>query len=143
MTEVEVRRVEGSTFLARGSSNHWVVMDAKPENHGHDGGTRPVELVLMALGGCSGIDVELILRKMRVEVKDFRIILSGERAETEPRKFTKVHVAYHFWGQDLPRKKLQRAVQLSEEKYCSVTHTLNESVEITSEVVLHTDLERI
>ncbi|MFB0517007.1 MAG: OsmC family protein [Candidatus Neomarinimicrobiota bacterium] len=137
MTEVEVRRVEGTTFLARGPSNHWVVMDASRKDHGHDSGARPVELLLMALGGCSGIDVELILRKMRVQVRDLRIQLSGKRARTEPRKFTHIHVAYHFWGEDLPREKLERAVKLSEEKYCSVTHTINESVEIISEVVIH------
>ncbi|UCD37471.1 MAG: OsmC family protein [Fidelibacterota bacterium] len=137
MMEVEVRRVEGSTFMARGPSSHWVVMDAKPENYGHDGGARPIELVLMALGGCSGIDVELILRKMRVNVRDFRIQLSGERADSEPRKYTRIHVAYHFWGDNLPREKLERAVRLSEEKYCSVTHTINASVAITSEVVIH------
>ncbi len=135
--EVEVRRVEGSTFIARGPSGHWVVMDAKPEVHGHDGGARPIELLLMALGGCSGVDVELILRKMKVKVQDFRVVLSGERANTEPRKFTRIQVSYHFWGEDLPVKKLERAVQLSEEKYCSVTHTLNESVAITSEIVVH------
>ena len=92
---------------------------------------------MMALGGCSGVDVEIILRKMRVKVRDFRIILSGERTETQPRKFTKIHLAYHFWGEDLPRKKLERAVQLSDEKYCSVTHSLNESVEIISDVIVH------
>ncbi|MFC1619328.1 OsmC family protein [Candidatus Neomarinimicrobiota bacterium] len=139
--EVEVRRVEGSTFLAKGPSNHWVVMDAKPENRGQDGGARPIELVLMALGGCSGIDVELMLNKMRVEIRDFRIQLIGERAETQPRKFTKIKMVYHFWGRDLPKQKLERAVQLSEEKYCSVTHTINESVEIESEIVLYNEEE--
>jgi putative redox protein len=139
--EVEVRRVEGSTFLAKGPSNHWVVMDAKPENRGQDGGARPIELVLMALGGCSGIDVELMLNKMRVEIRDFRIQLIGERAETQPRKFARINMVYHFWGRDLPKQKLERAVQLSEEKYCSVTHTINESVEIESEIVLHNEGE--
>jgi putative redox protein len=139
MTEVEVKRVGGSTFLAKGPSNHWVVMDAKPENYGQDGGARPIELVLMALGGCSGIDVELMLRKMRVPVRDFRVQVSGERAETEPRKYTKIHLAYHFWGEDLPRNKLERAVRLSEDKHCSVTHTINESVTMTSEVVIHAE----
>ena len=139
--EVEVRRVEGSTFLAKGPSNHWVVMDAKPENRGQDGGARPVELVLMALGGCSGIDVDLILGKMRIDVRDFRIQLIGERTENQPRKFTKIRICYHFWGKDLPLQKLERAVKLSDEKYCSVTHTFNKSVEIESEIVLHEDEE--
>jgi len=141
MTEVEIRRVADSTFIARGPSSHWVVMDAEPENYGHDGGARPMELLLMALGGCGGIDVECILRKMRVQARDFRIQLAGECTDTWPRNFTRIHMAYHFWGKDLPVVKLERAVKLSEEKYCSVTHTLNESVEITSEVVVHSDDE--
>ncbi len=137
MTEIDVRRVEGSTFLAKGPSNHWVVMDALPDNHGHDGGARPMELLLMALGGCSGIDVELILHKMRVKVDDFRIEVSGERAETHPRVYTRIHTRYHFWGDNLPLEKLERAVKLSEEKYCSVTHMLNKVAEVTTEVVVH------
>ncbi len=141
MTDVEVRQVEGSTFLARAPSNHWVVMDAAPEEHGHDGGTRPMELVLMALGGCSGMDVELILRKMRVPVRDFRIQISGQRADDDPRVYTNIHVAYHFWGPDLPKDKLERAVRLSKEKYCSVTHMLNKTAEMTTEVVVHADEE--
>lgn len=137
MTHIDIRRVDGSTFLAKGPSNHWVVMDALPKNHGHDGGARPVELLLMALGGCSGIDVELILRKMRVKVDDFRIEVSGERAETPPRVYTRIHTIYHFWGDNLPLEKLERAVKLSEEKYCSVSHMLNKVATITTEVVVH------
>ena len=137
MLDVEVLRVEGSTFIAKGPSNHWVVMDAKPENHGQDGGARPVELVLMALGGCSGIDIELMLRKMRIKVSDFRLQLSAERAETDPRVFTKVHTEYHFWGRDLPREKLERAVKLSDEKYCSVGNMLNKGAALTTEVIIH------
>ncbi|MCH7851569.1 MAG: OsmC family protein [Candidatus Marinimicrobia bacterium] len=137
MTEVEVRRVEGSTFLAKGPSNHWVVMDAKPEDGGQDGGARPMELVLMAMGGCSGIDIELILRKMRLKLSDFRIHLKGERADSDPRVYTKIHAEYHFWGRDLPREKLERAVKLSEEKYCSVSNMLNRVAAVTTEVILH------
>lgn len=137
MTEVEVRRVEGSTFVAKGPSNHWVVMDAKPENHGQDGAARPMELVLMAMGGCSGIDIELMLRKMRIKVSDFRIHLKGERADSEPRVYNRIHAEYHFWGRDLPREKLERAVKLSDEKYCSVSNMLNKVAAITTEVILH------
>ncbi len=137
MTEVEVRRVEGSTFLAKGPSNHWVAMDAKPENHGQDGAARPMELVLMAMGGCSGIDIELMLRKMRIKLSDFRIHLKGQRADSEPRIYTRIHAQYHFWGRDLPREKLERAVKLSDEKYCSVSNMLNKVATITTEVILH------
>ncbi len=137
MTEVEVRRVEGSTFLAKGPSSHWVTMDAKPANHGQDGAARPMELVLMAMGGCSGIDIELMLRKMRIKVSDFRIQLKGERADSEPRVYTRIHAEYHFWGRDLPREKLERAVKLSDEKYCSVSNMLNKVAAVTTNVILH------
>ncbi len=137
MTEIEVRRIEGSTFIARGPTNHWVVMDTKPEEHGHDGSARPMELVLMAMGGCSGIDIELMLQKMRIKLSDFRIVLKGERADSEPRVYTRIHAEYHFWGRDLPREKLERAVKLSDERYCSVSNMLNKVAAVTTEVILH------
>lgn len=137
MTEVEVRRVAGSTFLAKGSSNHWVPMDAAADNGGHDAAARPMELVLMALGGCTGIDVELMLGKMRVDIDNLRIEIQGERADDHPRVYTNINITYHFWGNDLPMDKLQRAVQLSEEKYCSVTHMLNKTATITTDIQVH------
>ena len=137
MTAVQVRRVDGSTFLARGPTNHWVVMDAGKDEGGHEGGSSPMELVLMALGGCSGIDVELMLHKMHVAVRDLRIEITAERAEEHPRVYTSIQVAYHFWGRGLPRSKLERAVALSQETYCSVSNMLNKVADLTSEIVVH------
>ncbi len=137
MTEVEVRRLEGSTFMAKGPSSHWVVMDSTPKNYGQDGAAQPMEMVLFAMGGCSGIDIDLILRKMSVEMDDFRLKISGEQAETEPRIYTKIHVEYHFWGTDLPLAKLKKAAQLTDEKYCPVTNMLNKVAEVTTEVIVH------
>ncbi len=137
MTEVQFRRLEGGTFVGIGPSNHWVVMDTAEDEAGHNGGPRPMELVLMALGSCSGIDVELMLRKMRVPLQDFRIEISGKRAEEHPRVYTSIKVAYHFWGHRLPKPKLERAVAISQETYCSVNNMLNKVVDMTTEVVAH------
>ncbi len=112
-------------------------MDTKPEEHGHGGSARPMELVLMAMGGCSGIDIEVMLGKMRIKLSDFHIHLKGVRADSKPRVHTKIHVEYHFWGRDLPREKLKRAVKLSDEKYCSVSSMLNKVATVTTEVILH------
>ena len=139
MLAVEVRQLDGSTFVGRGPSNHWVVMDASEANGGHAGGSTPMELLLMALGGCTGIDIELMLTKMRVKFDDFRVTFESERAEEPPRKYTKIHAQYHFWGKDLPLAKLEKAVALSKEKYCSVSNSLDPKIAITSEVVLHED----
>ena len=137
MTEVEVRQVAGSSFLARGPSNHWVPVDAPEDEQGQDAGARPMELLLMALGGCTGIDVVLMLKKMRVPFDDLQIKLSGEREAEPPRIYTGIKISYHVWGEDLPMAKLERAVELSQEKYCSVSNTLNQTVSISSEIITH------
>jgi len=97
-----------------------------------------MELLLMALGGCTGIDIVLMLKKMRVEVDDFRISLSGKRPAEPPRVYTDIIVTYHFWGNELPMAKLERAVSLSQEKYCSVANTINKVAKITGKIETHT-----
>ena len=137
VTEVEVRQLQGGTFVGRGPSNHWVNIDTGTEEEGHAAGSGPMELVLMALGTCSGIDINLMLKKMRVPVEDLQIRLAGTRAADPPRKFTQITLTYHFWGLDLPASKLERAVSLSLEKYCSVANTLNGVADIGTEIVTH------
>jgi putative redox protein len=137
MSGVEVRQLDGSTFVGRGPSNHWVVMDTEEANGGHQAGSTPMELLLMAYGGCTGIDIDLMLKKMRVKFDDFRVTFESERAVEPPRVYTKIHARYHFWGDNLPAAKLEKAVALSNEKYCSVSNSLNPNIEITTEVVIH------
>jgi len=137
MSGVEVRQLDGSTFVGRGPSNHWVVIDTRESEGGHKGGSTPMELLLMAFGGCTGIDIDLMLKKMRVKFDDFRVTFESERAEKPPRVYTKIHAQYHFWGDDLPQAKLEKAVALSNEKYCSVSNSLDPKIEITTEVVIH------
>ena len=119
------------SFEAVADSGHPVVMSGAPEVGGENNAPRPMEMVLMGLGGCSGIDVMLILNKSRQRVSACEIELSAERADTVPAVFTRIHVRYRIAGENLDRKKVARAVNLSMEKYCSVTRMLTGSVAIT------------
>ena len=94
----EVRQTEGLTFVARGPSNHWVVLDTSESGGGHGAGSNPMELLLMALGGCTGMDIVSILAKMKESYTGFRVELSGERAEEHPHRFTRIEVDYYLTG---------------------------------------------
>ncbi|MDH3714551.1 MAG: OsmC family protein [Gammaproteobacteria bacterium] len=126
-----VRWLPPMTFVAESESGHGVVIDAAPEVGGRNLGPRPMEMVLMGLGGCTAIDVVSILHKARQRVTDCRVEVSSERAETVPRVFTRIHVQYVITGHDLSEKSVARAVSLSADKYCSVSRMLAASVEIT------------
>jgi putative redox protein len=105
-------------------------MDVRKESGGDGTAPSPMELVLMALGGCSGVDVAEILRKKRLQIRDFQILLEGERAEEYPKVFTKVQMTFVFEGEDLKLKPLEDAVRLSLEKYCSVAGMVGKTAEI-------------
>jgi len=122
----------GMAFEATGGSGHSVLMDAAPEVGGDNQGPRPMEMVLMGLGGCTSIDVMMMLNKSQPDlVKDCQVEITAERAETIPKVFTKIHVHFKVFGEGLNPKKVERAVKLSAEKYCSVSKTLEASVEMT------------
>ncbi len=104
---------------------------------GGEKGLRPMELLLASVAGCSGVDVVLILQKMRVPFTDLRIQIRGERREEHPRVYRKVHITYHVWGRDLSRKDVERAVELSLSKYCSASATVAAHAEITYDIQLH------
>jgi len=101
---------------------------------GEDLGPRPKPLMLVALGGCSGMDVISILKKMRVVPDKFNVQVEGELTEEDPKHFYKIHVIYEFTGKDLPMDKLKKAVELSEEKYCGVGAVYKKTMELTSEI---------
>ncbi len=129
--KVRLKQFGALNFEARADSGHRVVMAASPEVGGEGAGPRPMEMVLMGLGGCSGIDVALILRKSRQRVRDFEIDIEAERADAVPAVFTRIHVHYRFRGENLDPGKVARAVALSMEKYCSVTRMLERAATIT------------
>ncbi len=126
-----VKQVQGITFAGKTDSNHWVMMDGPEEFGGSNAGTRPKELILLALGSCTGSDVVSILKKKRVALDDFRIELTAETAETHPQVFTSIHMEFVFRGRDVKPADVERAIELSETKYCAVSAMLRGSVRIT------------
>lgn len=125
-----VRRVDGITFLGRADTKHWVAMDGPESFGGSNAATRPKELVLLALGGCTGSDVAAILQKKRVPVQSLEIRLSAEEAEEHPQVFASIHVEVVVTGDDIRAADVARAIELSETKYCSVGAMLRGTVTI-------------
>jgi putative redox protein len=129
--EAKVVRVNGITFIGKAASNHWIIIDGPQEFQGSDAATRPKELLLIALGGCSGSDVASILHKMRENVTRFEIDLAADVATEHPKVFTKIDINYKFWGENLKSANLEKAIHLSHERYCSVSAMLKKTVNIT------------
>jgi putative redox protein len=125
--EAVVKWVDGDTFIGRSHSGHNVVFDAGKDS----AAPSPMEMVLMSAGCCSSVDVVSILQKARQKVHGVEVKLSGERAETVPRVFTKMNLHFVVTGENVAAHHVERAVQLSAEKYCSVALMLEKSVEIT------------
>ena len=135
--KVEVDWKGGIAFEAIAESGHKVMMDASPAAGGENKGSRPMELLLMGLGGCSSIDVMLMLQKSRQDVTDCKCVIEAERADAVPAVFTHIHVHFIVSGRGLHDKHVERAVKLSAEKYCSASIMLAKAVEIThdSEII--------
>jgi len=113
---------------------HKLTLDAGTENGGEDKGPRPKILMLTALAGCTGMDVVSILKKMRVEVEDLQIIVEGDLTEEHPKFYERMHVIYEFKGKDLPMDKLEKAVSLSDERYCGVSALYKKAIPVTTEI---------
>jgi putative redox protein len=130
--QARIKWVEHATFVAESGSGHAVVMDGPPELGGRNLGVRPMEMMLLGLGGCTTFDVVHILKKSREAVTDCVAELSAERAGSEPKVFTRIHVHFIVKGHELKESKVKKAVELSAEKYCSASIMLgNAGVEIT------------
>ena len=129
-----VKWVEDRTFLGESGSGHTVVMDGAPDAGGRDLGVRPMEMLLLGLGGCTAYDVIDILQKGREPVADLAIEISGDRSDEIPKVYKKIRVKYVVTGKGLNRDKVERAVKLSAEKYCSATIMLGATAEITHDI---------
>lgn len=134
---VTIQRAKGSTFIGKGPSNHWVVLDTNEEFGGTEAGCKPMELILIALGGCTAMDVESLIRKMRTPADDFKIEITSERSPEHPKVYTKIHLRLSFWGEKLNENLIKKAVDLSQKKYCSVTAMLRKTAEITNEILIN------
>ncbi len=129
--KARIKWVEDVMFVGESGSGHTLVIDGPPEYGGRNLGIRPMELLLQGLGGCTAFDVMLILKKSRQQVTDCVVEVEAERAETEPKVFTRIHVHFIVTGTGLKENVVQRAVQLSAEKYCSASIMLGKTAEIS------------
>ena len=129
--DVRVKWVEGMMFLGESESGHAVVLDGPPEIGGKNMGVRPMEMLLLGMGGCTSIDVMQILQKGRQNISDCVAEISAERVDTIPKVFSKIHVHFIVTGKDLKEVVVARAIKLSAEKYCSASIMLEKSVEIS------------
>jgi len=126
-----VKWVDGAMFIGESDSGHSVVMDGPLEGGGRNLGVRPMEMLLLGMGGCTAYDVVHILKKARQDVRGCRVELDAERAETPPQVFTRIHVHFVVSGKDLADSQVKRAVSLSAEKYCSASIMLGKTAMIT------------
>jgi putative redox protein len=130
MPKAKVTYVNGMQFVGEADSGHAIVMDGPPETGGKDTGLRPTELLLVGLGGCSGMDVVSILKKKKQAITGIEININGQKAESFPQKFTEIEIEFIIKGKNISEEAVKRAVQLSMEKYCSVKATLEGSANI-------------
>ena len=131
--ECTVRWTGEMTFLAETASNHVVAMDGAPEGGGRNLAPRPMEMVLVGTGGCTAYDVVLILRKSGQNVTGCEVRLTSERAEVDPKVFTRIHMHFVVRGRALKRNLVEQAIRLSHEKYCSASIMLGKTAQITKD----------
>ncbi len=126
-----IKLTDNMQFIGTADSGHAVVMDAPPSAGGNNTGSKPSELLLMAFGGCSGMDVISILRKKKQDVTNFEINVNGDTPESHPRSFTDIHIEYTVTGRNISEEAVQRAIELSLGKYCMVGLTIGKAANIT------------
>ena len=129
--KARIKWVDGLMFVGESPSGHAVVMDAPVEAGGTDKGIRPMEMLLLGMGGCSSIDVIGILKKARAELVDCAVEIEAKRADEAPKVFTGIHAHYIVSGRNLKPATVERAIELSVEKYCSASLMLGKTAEIT------------
>jgi putative redox protein len=134
--KARIKWVQDVMFVGESGSGHSVVMDGAPDAGGRNLGVRPMEMLLLGLGGCSAFDVVMILKRGREPVTDCVVELDGERATTDPKVFTKITMNYIVSGNGLDPKKVERAVQLSAEKYCSATAIMAKTAQIDHTITI-------
>lgn len=129
--KARVKWVEDVMFLGESGTGHTVVMDGPEEAGGHGTGMRPMELLLLGMGGCTAFDVVEILKKSRQDVRDCVVEIDGERSEEVPKVYTNIHVHYKITGKDVKANFVERAIKMSTEKYCSATLMMAKTATIT------------
>lgn len=128
--EAKVKWIANMQFVGKSDSQHAILMDTSPEKGGTDTAPTPMELLLISLGGYTGMDVVSILRKMKINFKSVNIEIKGERTSEHPRVYKKIELVYKVKGNNIPNDKVKKAIELSQEKYCSISAMLKPRVEI-------------
>ncbi len=136
MTEKTELQLKGNMSFEVKLDGHNFMIDSSEKFGGENKGPRPKSLMLVSLAGCTGMDVASMLRKMRVPFEDLRIEVSGELTESHPKHFESMHIKYIIKGKDIPREKIDMAIDLSQNKYCGVSYTYKDSIDITHEVII-------
>lgn len=131
MPEAKITYVNGLQFVGEAKSGHAIVMDGDAEVGGRNTGLGPMELLLIGIGGCSGMDVASILNKKKQDLKGLEINVNGQKAENYPKKFTDINIEFTVKGKNISEEAVKRAVELSMDKYCSVKATLEGSAKVT------------
>ena len=126
-----IKQVDGLSLVGKGESNHWIPMDGSKSFGGAEAATKPMELILLGLGGCTSMDSLSILRKMRENVLDYSVEIDSERADEHPMVFTKIHLKFTYFGRNLNPENVKKAIELSMTRYCSATAMLEKTAEIT------------
>lgn len=135
-TSLNLNWIDGMSFESE-INGHKLVIDAGDAVGGKDRGPRPKPLMLLALAGCTGMDVISILKKMRVELDDFNVEVVANHTDEHPKHYDEMKVIYKFWGKDLPEDKINKAVNLSEERYCGVSYVYKQYVKMSTEIQLN------
>lgn len=131
--KAEVYMVKGLSFVGKADSNHWLAMDGPVGLQGAEAASRPMELLLLGLAGCTSMDVVSILLKKRAPLRAFRLEVDASRAEEHPKVFTAIHLTFYLEGEGLKEKDVIEAIRLSQEKYCSASVMFSKTCEITYE----------
>ena len=126
-----IKWLDHMTFVGESGSGHSVVMDSSPDAGGRELGVRPMEMLLLGLGGCTAIDVVSILKKSRQDLHDCEVLIDAERADQVPKVFTRIHIHFIVSGKDLDDTRVRKAVDLSADKYCSASRMLEKTAAIT------------
>ncbi len=129
--ETQLKWAGNAAFIGRASSGHTVIMDGPAEGGGRNLGPRPMEMLILGMGACSAYDVVSILKKSRQKITDCEIMIKSQRAESDPKVFTEIHMHFVVSGSDLKEKQVERAITLSAEKYCSASIMLGATATIT------------
>ncbi len=134
--EISISRIDGMAFEAD-VNGHKLILDAGEQFGGRNLGPRPKPLMLVALAGCTAMDVVSILTKMRVELLHFDVRVEAEQSDEQPVHYTSMHIIYEFWGENLPVDKLEKAINLSHERYCGVSAVYSKVMPVTHSYIVH------